>query len=168
MEHYVFLTVFSVRVNHGASLRMDGKMYVVPQFCFDDYYWMLASVSNQTTSRSTDVGHLLGNVGVGDDDGRFPGMRPLLLSNDQMRDHKLDLLQPREFRRWCSCHIVKYCVESIKEDQWMEDRQVNLFAADFYSREIQGNNHGSKNGTVWHFPISDSDGSSWLYIWVEI
>jgi hypothetical protein len=145
------------------SLKADGKMYIVPRFCLDDYYWMLASVSNQTTARNAPDF----NVPTGDEQGRFPGMRPLLITNDQMRDHKLDLLEPREFRRWCSCHIVNYDVDGFEADEWAETRTVSLSPADVFSREIQSNPHGSKNGTVWHFPVSDWEGASWLCLWVE-
>jgi hypothetical protein len=138
-------------------------MYIVPRFCLDDYYWMLASVSNQTTARNViDI-----NVQASGDRAQFPGMRPLLVTNDQMRDHRLELLEPREFRRWCSCHIVKYNVSRFEKDEWTESRMVDLYPADVFSREIQGNPHGSKNGTVWHFPVLDLDGPSWLCLWVE-
>lgn len=131
------------------SLKNEQKMYVIPPLCLDDYYWMLASVSNQTDARQlSDL-----QVQTGDEEGRFPGLRPMLITNDQMRDHKLDLLTAREFRRWCSCHIVNYDVPKIVEDEW-EDRKVKFVAADFFSREIQGNAYGSSGATAWHFPVT--------------
>jgi len=142
-------------------LREKEIMYIVPRYVLDDYFWMLASVSNQTNA--TQRGDL--SIPVGDDQGRFPGMRPMLITNDQMRDHKLDLLEPREFRRWCSCHIVNYDIGEYVEDEWEEDRQISLVPADSFSREIQPNKHRTGNGNVWHFPIGDS--SDWLCIWIE-
>jgi hypothetical protein len=136
-------------------------LYVVPRLCLDDYFWMLASVSNQTQSRQgADL-----TVPVGDKLGRFPGMRPMIITNDQMRDHKLDLLEPREFRRWCSCHIVNYHLSFYESDEWGEHREVELEPADYFSREIQGNPHPSGFGNVWHFPISNS--TDWLCIWLD-
>eukprot|EP00536_Pseudo-nitzschia_multiseries_P012512 jgi/Psemu1/244629/estExt_Genewise1.C_4820015 len=137
-------------------------VYVVPRYVLDDYFWMLASVSNQTNA--TQRGDL--SIPIGDDQGRFPGMRPMLVTNDQMRDHKLDLLEPREFRRWCSCHIVNYDISEYKEDEWEDDRQISLVPADSFSREIQSNTPATGNGNVWHFPIGD-DSSDWLCIWIE-
>jgi hypothetical protein len=145
-----------------ARLQENDMMYMVPRLCLDDYFWMLASVSNQTTSRQgTDL-----TVPVGNTMGRFPGMRPMIVSNDQMRDHKLTLLEPREFRRWCSCHIVNYHLSFYEDDEWGEGRQVDLTPADYFSREIQGNPHPSSVGNVWHFPISNS--TDWLCIWPAI
>ncbi|CAJ1942526.1 unnamed protein product [Cylindrotheca closterium] len=137
------------------KLKEEQKLYVVPQLCLDDYYWMLASVSNQTCSRQ---GQDL-RVPVSSNEGRFPGVRPILVTNDQMRDHKLDLLEPREFRRWCSCHIVNYNLLKTNADEW-EDRQVKLFPADFFSREIQCNPWGENaDRHAWHFPVTEWDGS---------
>jgi len=128
-----------------------GKMYTVPVACLDDYYWMLASVANQT-SESFAKPHV---IETGNHQGRFPGLRPMLITNDQMRDHRLSLLEPREFRRWISCHIVNYNISGYKQDEWLEDRKITLFPADFFSREIQGNAHPNRNGTVWHFPVTE-------------
>jgi hypothetical protein len=137
-------------------LKANEMIYVVPRLCLDDYFWMLASVSNQTNSR---LGADL-TVPMGNSQGRFGGMRPMLVTNDQMRDHKLDLLEPREFRRWCSCHIVNYHID----EEWKDNRKVLFNAADYFSHEIQGNLHPTKKGKVWHFPISNS--SNWLCIWL--
>lgn len=153
------------------KLKAGGKIYVVSQNCLDDYYWMLASVSNQTTARNVlDFSVPLDvdlSVPLDDNQGRLPGLRPLLVTNDRMRDHKLDLLGPREFRRWCSCHIVNYSIAGFEKDEWTEERLVNLFPADVCSREIQGNPHESQKGTVWHFPVTNWDESFWLCLWVK-
>eukprot|EP00980_Cylindrotheca_fusiformis_P017892 scaffold5682_cov140-Cylindrotheca_fusiformis.AAC.3 len=137
------------------SLMEKERIYVVPSLCLDDYYWMLASVSNQTMSRQ--MSGL--EVEACDQAGRFPGLRPMLVTNDQMRDHKLDLLTAREFRRWSSCHIVNYEVPKVEQGEW-EDRHVKFFPADFFSREIQGNTNGIVDGTVWHFPVTEWGESS--------
>lgn len=122
--------------------------------CLDDYYWMLASLSNQICSRK---GRDL-DVSTGNADNRWPGTRPMLLSNDLMRDHKLDLLEPRLFRRWTSSHIVNYNFSAFVDGECF-DREIGFGAPDFFSREIQGNpsvgHDGSNAGTAWHFPVSD-------------
>lgn len=129
------------------SLVNEGKLYVVPAQCFDDYYWMLASVSPQNGMANVYV--------ASSDDERFPGIRPMLVSNDQMRDHKLELLEPKLFRRWYSSHIVTYSISPFEEDEW-EPRTVNFAPADSFSREIQGNPMDEKimSRTAWHFPVS--------------
>lgn len=144
------------------SLLEQGKMYTVLPRCLDDYYWMLASVSNQTNARQlVDL-----RVSTDDKDGRSPGLRPILVTNDKMRDHKLDLLEPREFRRWCSCHIVNYNISSYIEDEW-EDIPVQFLPADFFSREIQGNTHGNGKGKIWHFPVTEWDEPARFCIWID-
>lgn len=139
------------------DLESSGKLYEVPHRCLDDYYWMLSSVSPQTKSRN---GATL-DVPADNDQGRFPGTRPILISNDQMRDHKLELLEPKLFRRWVSSHIVNYHFTPFFNDL-KEDRDIIFSPADFTSREIQGNPCGfsDDNGDgamAWHFPVSDWD-----------
>ena len=139
------------------ELENSGMLYVVPHRCLDDYYWMLSSVSKQTLSKQ---GANL-DVSIDNEEGRFPGTRPILLTNDQMRDHKLELLEPRLFRRWASSHIVNYHFPPFMNDAG-EDRDINYSPADFTSREIQGNpsnsNSNNDNGAIaWHFPVRDWD-----------
>jgi hypothetical protein len=138
------------------KLAKAGKLYRVPQGCLDDFYWMLASLSDQKTSR----GDRNMDVEPEDGSGRWPGTRPMLVSNDQMRDHKLELLAPRLFRRWYSCHLVNYNFTAFVNEECV-DREISFSTADFFSREIQGNpttnSDGTDGGVAWHFPVSDWD-----------
>eukprot|EP00979_Chaetoceros_neogracilis_P012761 scaffold3465_cov267-Chaetoceros_neogracile.AAC.2 len=139
------------------ELEDAGMLYKVPHRCLDDYYWMLSSVSDQTLSRKgTNL-----DVSLDNEEKRFPGTRPILLTNDQMRDHKLELLEPRLFRRWVSSHIVNYHFPPFLNDA-SEEREITFSAADFTSREIQGNpsnaNGDHDSGAMaWHFPVRDWD-----------
>lgn len=134
----------------------------MPARCLDDYYWMLASVSNQTNSRKgTDLTVLpLQKDDNEDEDGdptteqQWPGTRPMLLSNDKMRDHKLELLAPRLFRRWTSSHLVNYNFTAFVGNECV-DNEIGFSTPDFFSREIQGNPSGDGKGTAWHFPVAD-------------
>lgn len=142
-------------------LEVNGMLYVVPKLCLDDYFWMLASVSNQDMSRKgVDL-----TVPIDNETNRYPGMRPMIITNDQMRDHRLELLEPREFRRWCSCHIVNYHISPYQTDEWTEEREIEFKPADYFSREIQGNMHPNGKGNVWHFPIHNS--LDWFFVWIE-
>ena len=79
----------------------------------------------------------------------------MLVSNDQMRDHKLELLQPRLFRRWVSSFIIKYGFAPVGDDE-SDDREVSFLPVDLFSKEIQGN--PTQNGvTAWHFPVGEWD-----------
>ena len=71
-------------------------LYRVPPRLLDDYYWMIASVSDQIASRNG------ANIDVSpqNEDRRWPGTRPMLVSNDQMRDHKLEMLEPLQIKHW--------------------------------------------------------------------
>ena len=94
-----------------------------------------------------------------DPDDRFPGARPMLITNDHMRDHRLELLEPRLFRRWYGCHIVNYNFTGFVNSQCV-DGEIGYSPADVFSREIQGNpsplagEEGSA-GMAWHFPVED-------------
>lgn len=152
-------------------LTSNGQLYLVPAGCLDDYYWMIASVADQTSSRmrlgggdeDDDITTTLPSLDVapGNEGGRWPGARPSLISNDQMRDHRLELLEPRLFRRWASTHIVNYHFPnigsighdgadiddtpgnsngtSITEDGGQDGDVIRFSQADFFSHEIQGN-----------------------------
>ena len=112
---------------------------------------MLASVSDQSASRKgADL-----SVSNNDPNGRWPGVRPVLISNDQMRDHKWELLEPRLFRRWYGCHIVNYNFTAFVMGECVEGNEIFFSQADFFSREIQGNQ--TPEGKAWHFPVSDWD-----------
>jgi hypothetical protein len=129
------------------DLIAGGKLYIVPQRCLDDYYWVLSSLSDQARSRNNCDLNVLPN----DSKGRWPGVRPFLITNDLMRDHKLELLQPRLFWRWFSSHIVNYNI--IFNDGEDEERKITFTTADFFSREIQSN--PTLHGTFWHFPVQE-------------
>lgn len=119
---------------------------------------MLASVSNQTVSTAGR------NIDVPPDnpDGRYPGLRPMVISNDKMRDHRMDLLEERSFRRWCTSHIVNYNFTEFVENS-REERTISFRASDLFSDEIQGNacpGGGDENVTMaWHFPVSEWGGN---------
>lgn len=111
---------------------------------------MYASVSSQSKSTNGQETY----ISPGNADGRWPGVRPMLISNDQMRDHKLSLLEPRLFRRWFSNFIVNFTFSAFVGEE-CDDKEIGFGTADFYSREIQGNPAMDGTGTTWHFPVSD-------------
>ena len=123
-------------------------MYIVPAQCFDDYYWMLASITKQKGVNEESTNHASSSI--------LPGIRPILISNDQMRDHKLQLLEPKLFRRWYSTHIVTYSISPFEEDEW-EDRTIRFAPADSFSCEIQCNPimREGMTGTAWHLPVAE-------------
>ena len=131
------------------ELMDSGKIAVVPSGFLDDYYWILASVSKQRTSRA---GRDLA-VPPDDPSGRWPGTRPVLITNDQMRDHKLGMLEPMLFRRWYSNYIVNYNFPAFVGSECSHP-DIGFSPADFFSREIQCNAMSNGN-KVWHFPVSD-------------
>mmetsp|Transcript_14598 Transcript_14598/g.16978 ORF Transcript_14598/g.16978 Transcript_14598/m.16978 type:complete len:593 (+) Transcript_14598:1-1779(+) len=138
------------------ELTESGKLYQVPHRCLDDYYWMLSSVSNQTVSRNgADL-----DVTPSIDEKRWACARPVLISNDQMRDHKLELLEPRLFRRWVSSHIINYSFTPFLKDI-AEEREISFSKANVFSREIQKNptylneSEDELSGFAWHFPVKD-------------
>ena len=156
------------------GLKAKGQMYVVPPMCLDDLYWMLASVSKQTFStggRNIDVLPDESNNNSSPNHGRYPGLRPMVISNDKMRDHRLELpLEERAFRRWCTSHIVNYNFTEYVEDS-TEERTITFSAAGLFSDEIQGNlcpeviqgaSEEESDGDIimaWHFPVSEWDDS---------
>ena len=133
------------------DLIAKGKVYVVPVGSLDDYYWMYASVSMDEEFVPPD-----------NPEGRWPGNRPMLISNDKLRDHKMSLLEPRLFRRWFSNFIINFTFSAFVNDECI-DKELGFKTADFYSREIQGNSTNG-NSTAWHFPVGDWDDNESLCI----
>ena len=128
------------------DLKERGLMYIVPRYCFDDYFWMIASVTNLTSS------------GAKTDEERIPGQRPIIITNDQMRDHRLALLEARPFRRWTTCQIVNFSIGSYRHSEWESGRNLTLFPPSTFSREIQSNDRPENAGhRVWHFPVTGWD-----------
>jgi hypothetical protein len=139
------------------ELIQSGKVYVVPQGFLDDFYWILASIADQTKSRK---GKSL-YVAPDNPAGRWPGARPILLSNDQMRDHKIGMMEPMLFRRWHSNFIVNYNFAAFVDGECPHP-EIGFRAADAFSREIQGN--PMPDGSVaLHFPIQETD-DEWFCI----
>jgi hypothetical protein len=149
-----------------------GKICVVPSGLLDDYYWMYASVTMKEEY-----------IPLENAIGRWPGTRPMLVSNDKLRDHAMSLLEPRLFRRWYSNVMVNFTFSAFVNDECV-DREIGFRTADFYSREIQGNQNlpssssssmpaenkddndeeNEHSGTVWHFPVADWDQNECLCI----
>ena len=142
-------------------LRSSGKLYFLPAGILDDYYWIMASVCDQTTSKNGQ--HL--SVAIDNPDGRWPGTRPVLISNDQMRDHRHGMLEPRLFRRWYSACIVNYHFLRFIGAK-CENQEIGFSSPDTVSREIQGNSTGN-GGMVWHFPIDDTE-NEWLCVRIPV
>jgi pentatricopeptide repeat protein len=140
------------------NLINSGQVYVVPPGLLDDFYWILASVSGQTESRK---GKNL-YVPPKDPSGRWPGTRPLIITNDQMADHKLEMMEPMSFRRWYANCIVNYNFGAFVGGKGTYS-EMGFSNADFFSREIQGNTSGKKS-SVWHFPISDMGDDDWFCV----
>jgi hypothetical protein len=138
------------------DLLSSGRAYIVPSGLLDDLYCMYASIVMKEDY-----------IPPENSEGRWPGIRPMLVSNDKLRDHRMALLEPRLFRRWYSNFIVNFTFSAFVGDKCI-DREIGFRTADFYSREIQGNpslNHSNKEiGTVWHFPVADWDESECLCI----
>ena len=88
------------------NLISRGKACVVPVGSLDDYYWMFASVSMNEEFIPPD-----------NPEGRWPGNRPMLISNDKLRDHKMSLLEPRLFRRWYSNFLVNFTFSAFVNDE---------------------------------------------------
>jgi len=132
------------------EFKSKGQLYIVPQGYLDDYYWMVSSVSDQkTSSNGVSLDVLPCNK-----EGRWPGTRPIIITNDLMRDHKLELLEPKLFRRWSRSHIVSYDFPDSVEG---EKQEVVIQKPLCFSKEIQGNPTEIENSSsmVWHIPVSD-------------
>lgn len=143
-----------------------GCLYPVPAGMLDDYFWISATVIDQDLSNSTPMEIVRQHdAGAWERDSKRlgSGKHPVVVSNDQIRDHKeFQLLEPKAFNRWYSNTIVNYNFTGFVGDECV-DPEIAFTPADKYSHEIQGNQAG--NGTVsWHFPVHDWHTCDWFCI----
>jgi len=111
----IYANWYKSLTNFVRRLEKNGQLYVTPAGFLDDYYWMLASVSDQKNSSNSTSFAVSAEQAARE--GRFPGARPMVLSNDLMRDHRLELFDPRLFRRWTASHIVNYDFTAFVNDE---------------------------------------------------
>lgn len=143
-------------------LETSGRLYIVPQGCLDDYFWLLASVSEQSNCQADEVEKLQrkGNK-------QRAGNRPFVMTNDQVRDHQqFDLLEPKLFNRWYSSTIINYNFTGFVNEECV-DPEIAFTPADNFSREIQSNkmrNEGKNEANCWHFPVQDWEPSHWFCV----
>ncbi|CAB9509235.1 expressed unknown protein [Seminavis robusta] len=140
------------------DLENAGTLYAVPEGCLDDYFWIVASVSDQENSTPEN----LETAGV-EVSRRWSGARPVIVTNDQSRDHRdqeIQLLEPMLFNRWYSTSIVNYSFTGFVDDVCV-DPEIVFNPTDAFSREIQCN--VSMDGRkCCHFPVHDWEGSDWF------
>lgn len=80
----IFVLVSGVVQRILAKFQEAGLLYAVPQGCYDDWYWVYATLY----------------------EGRRRPAR--VVSNDFMRDHRAAFPDIKTFLRWRSQHIVYY------------------------------------------------------------
>ena len=102
---------------------------------------------------------------AGNKQGRWPGTRPVLITNDQMRDHQVEMLDPIIFRRWYSNYVVNYHFAPFVNGSSTHP-EIGFSPADFFSREIQGNRLAD-GSMVWHFPIVGED-KEWFCVRIPV
>lgn len=136
-------------------LQDSGALYKVPQGCLDDYFWMLASVSEQANCDRVDVSGAL-------NEGK--SRCPLVMTNDQIRDHQqFELLEPKLFNRWFSSTIVNYNFTGFVDNEGV-DQDIFFKKADTWTKEIQKNESKLTKSPCWHFPVRDWDVCGWFCI----
>jgi len=109
----------------------EGCLKISPYGSNDDWYWMLSTVVDDIESVR-------------------------VVTNDQMRDHRLALLDPRPFLRWKTTKIIRFDFSHA----WETDKIVNgtidvprvtLIQPPLVSPEIQRSTDDEH--LIWHFPI---------------
>jgi hypothetical protein len=98
---------------------------------------------------------------------RWSGAIPVVLTNDQSRDHKeLQILEPKLFNRWLSSSIVNYSFTGFVADVCV-DPEIMFNPADSFSREMQWNtsaNNEDNNRKCWHIPVQDWPATDWFCV----
>ena len=98
-------------------------LYQTPHRMNDDWFWLYAAVY------SSKYVH-----------------QPLVITNDQMRDHHFQMLSQRCFLKWRERHVVRFGFSNLYDYRVPPTFWFPLP----YSTQIQG------SGTSWHFPVRES------------
>jgi len=109
----------------------EGCLKISPHGSNDDWYWMLSTVIDE-------------------------GETVRVVTNDQMRDHRLALLDPRPFLRWKTTRIIRFDFSHAWEPEKIANGtsdipQVTLIQPPVISPEIQRSS--DEEHMIWHFPI---------------
>ncbi|CAM9560077.1 unnamed protein product [Discosporangium mesarthrocarpum] len=121
-----------------------GILYRCKDGADDDFYWMLFTILS-------------------------PEGRACVVTNDEMRDHRMALLQPVPFQRWKNTQVRRF---RILWDSACTSRQgtrtpLEVVVQDppHFTRDMQGT---SPRGGVstWHIPLGDT-GDQWLCLDLE-
>jgi hypothetical protein len=120
------------------SWREAGALWPTPDHAFDDWYWMYATV-------------VLGR--------RMDGVRPLVVTNDEMRDHafRLATVDPalsRTLRKWKERHVLR-CAFSHAAllGSKLPMPTIALEPPPPVAHEI----HADERGERWHMPSALAD-----------
>jgi hypothetical protein len=110
----------------------EGILVVTPVGANDDWYWMLGSVCRDDAPAR-------------------------VVSNDQMRDHRLALLEPRPFLRWKTSQLVRFNLSHAYEPDRLAAGEITppefqLRRPPAYSPEIQ-RSVAADGRRVWHIPV---------------
>eukprot|EP01041_Mallomonas_annulata_P002215 gene2215-4303_t len=109
-------------------LQQEVLLYVVPQGADDDWYWMFATMTANRTKPA------------------------YVITNDQIRDHRVVFQENRTYIRWKSSHVIHFDAQRILGDeiQCDDDLYAKLIYPDLFSREMQLSDNG-----FWHIPAID-------------
>ena len=101
--------------------KRDRILYQTPHRMNDDWFWLYAAVYSSQFVR-----------------------QPLVITNDQMRDHHFQMLSQRCFLKWRERHVVRFGFSNLYDFRVPPTFWFPLP----YSTQIQD------SASSWHFPVS--------------
>lgn len=148
----------------GAWRTLDC-VYEVASTSHDDWFWMLAAVSEVNAGAGGDGG------GGQEEPPSFAGLP--VVTNDRMRNHWYKLVGPQAFARWRASHVVRFDLDYSPLVEAAEKRSKALAAGDpepeplfdfdgFLPEVILGgipafSSVVQERGGAWHVPAAEAD-----------
>lgn len=114
-----------------AEWRKRGALLEIPHGQNDDWFWMYLCLRSMQLSG-----------------------RPIVVSNDLMRDHLWRMQSPKYFSKFQNCHVCQYSIKFGEDGV----NQYTFFPPAKYSTTIQ------KNANFWHIPYQRDGSVRWLVI----
>ena len=112
------------------SWKRNRILYQTPHRMNDDWFWLYAAIYSSQFIQ-----------------------QPLVITNDQMRDHHFQMLSQRCFLKWRERHVVRFGFKNLYNHRVPPTFWFPLPYSTRIQNNIQDNESDHAKSLIWHFPV---------------